>query len=494
MDDSLGHQLHTNKKTSKLLPSSVGDLFFWSFAAIVTALAVRELDGLMADDGFIYWRVARNFVDHGEFTFNLGVRGEVGVTSIAYTLLLSAGWLIRNDMWSVTIAVYVVTTATNALLCLKIGRLLGHRWLGASSATAMVISPWILSTRGLESSLVALLLTAMVFVFLTQRIVFLGVLIGLVPLIRMDAALLALLLIALHIQRQEGSGLRRLVVITVPTTLFSFSLTFLLTGRFLPNTLSAKMAQGRSGFWGTGFQYAKGIWKMPEAFNFNWWFYTVVALAIFGIGYLLVETFEHRSLLIAVALFGIGHYLIYGFVLRTPVYHWYYVPELWAIVLLGGFGFSRIVESAKRGRDGLRAGVGLVLALSIIVFGFGHIPSGYSYKGYDEAGDWLRRNTPRNATVASAEIGVIGWSSRRTIIDFLGLLDERSVDDLKNKDLTSWIYRTKPDYFVTHEPRWHFEKIVDEPWFSSVYTLAFKSSAGVNIFQRSGDVPSAPTP
>jgi hypothetical protein len=75
------------------------------------------------------------------------------------------------------------------------------------------------------------------------------------------------------------------------------------------------------------------------------------------------------------------------------------------------------------------------------------------------------------------------------VIDFLGLLDDESVRDLQNKDLKSWIYRTKPDFFVTHEPRWHFEVVADEPWFASVYELALKGANGVNVYKRVGEVP-----
>lgn len=465
------------------------NIAYWVFSVLVSLLVLRELEGLMADDGFIYWRVARNFADHGDFAFNRGFQDEVGVTSILYTLILSAGRLLHKDMWSVTIAIYSLALATTSLLLIKIGNVLGHKTFGFSAAAIALTSPWFLSTRGLESPIVILLLTCLVYAYISQRFDVLGVLIGIVPIVRLDAALLSVLLIAALILRDKREALRQTILFAVPSVVFSLVITFVLTGAILPNTLSAKMAQGRSGFWGNGFQYAKGIWKMPEAFNFNWWFYSVVLLAFAGLGFLLLEQFEYRDLLLVCVLFGVGHYVTYAFMLRTPVYHWYYVSEVWSLVLLAAFGFARIIETARSQTDGLRLGLGLALALSVGVFGLAHIPTGYSYKGYDEAGDWIRRNSPKTATVASAEIGVIGWTSRRTVIDFLGLLDVDSVRDLRNKDLKSWIYRTKPDFFVTHEPKWHFEVVADEPWFAGVYELALKGANGVNVYKRVGEVP-----
>ena len=494
MDDLVTHTPKINAAMGMQSFNLIRNSFIWVIAAIATAVAIRELNGLMADDGFIYWRVARNFVEHGEFTFNLGSDSEVGVTSIGYTLFLSLGWFLHGNMWHATIGIYVGAMATSAILCHKIGKFIGHAWSGVAAAMALIFSPWMLSTRGLESSLVVLVLTLMLYLYLAQRFGLLGLIMGMTPLVRMDAALLAVLLLGLMLVRPRRTTLKRTLAFGAVSGASSLILTKLLTGRFLPNTMSAKMAQGRSGFWGEGFQYAKGIWKMPETFNFNWWFYSLILLSFLGLGYLIVETFKYRDVLIIVALFGLGHYVVYGFVLRTPAYHWYYIPEIWALVLLGGFGLSRILETALDRRDGLHAAVALALGVSLFLFGVGHIPSGYSYKGYDEAGDWIRRNTPKTASVAAAEIGVIGWSSQRRIVDFLGLLDRQSVEDIEKRDLKSWMHRTKPDYFVTHEPRWHFEVVMDEPWFASAYTMVFKSSTGVNVFGRTGVVPDSSTP
>jgi cytochrome bd-type quinol oxidase subunit 2 len=307
-------------------------------------------------------------------------------------------------------------------------------------------------------------------------------------LVRLDVLLLLLIVLSIHAAKKKLKPISDISKAFIPSAALSFLLIYLLSSQIFPNTMGAKMAQGRSGFWGNGFQYAKNLWLLPDVFSFQTWFYAIVLLAILGISYGLMSE-STKEITIVITLFGVFHYIIYAFVLRTPNYHWYYAPEVWALCILAAIGALGLFADARRLKDSLKYSVALTLTVSALLFGFIQIPKGYSYSAYNEAGDWLRNNTEVNSTVAAAEIGVISWSSRREMIDFLGLLDEVAVQDLKNKDLTSWIYRRKPDYFVAHNPVWHFEKVVELAWFKDVYSIVFETN-GLIVYKRTGEIPS----
>ena len=44
------------------------------------------------------------------------------------------------------------------------------------------------------------------------------------------------------------------------------------------------------------------------------------------------------------------------------------------------------------------------------------------FKGYEFSKQWLRENTPTNASVGTLEVGIIGFHSQRRMIDFAGLI------------------------------------------------------------------------
>ena len=48
-------------------------------------------------------------------------------------------------------------------------------------------------------------------------------------------------------------------------------------------------------------------------------------------------------------------------------------------------------------------------------------------------------------------------------------LDNRDVPALKRRDLTSWLARDRPDYWIVHGPTWPFERAMATPEFKDHY-------------------------
>jgi hypothetical protein len=74
---------------------------------------------------------------------------------------------------------------------------------------------------------------------------------------------------------------------------------------------------------------------------------------------------------------------------------------------------------------------------------------------YRVAGDWLRANTPLDASVGTMEVGILGYYSGRQMIDFAGLIQPQVVsyltDQLNFENAATWAVKTyQPDYLLLH--------------------------------------------
>ncbi|MCB0334531.1 MAG: hypothetical protein KDD55_13590, partial [Bdellovibrionales bacterium] len=73
-------------------------------------------------------------------------------------------------------------------------------------------------------------------------------------------------------------------------------------------------------------------------------------------------------------------------------------------------------------------------------------------------GTWLAQNTPQEAKIATAEIGALGWYSKRYMIDILGLVTPGNSQRLKDQKLSEWLSHYEPDFLVVHDPPWPLEE------------------------------------
>ena len=111
---------------------------------------------------------------------------------------------------------------------------------------------------------------------------------------------------------------------------------------------------------------------------------------------------------------------------------------------------------------------------------------GVQIPSYREAGQWLAANTPPQATVGVADVGLIGYYSQRPMIDFWGLLDRDVADALARRDMVWALYANQPDYLALYgeAPLFGYD-IFKDRWFQSAYEPIHRVPAGkVTIYQR----------
>jgi hypothetical protein len=172
--------------------------------------------------------------------------------------------------------------------------------------------------------------------------------------------------------------------------------------------------------------------------------------------------------------------------LDVPSFPWYYVPPLTVVTLIIGLGLGYLLGD-RRGRSTeqspdsrrptiaiLLPAIGACLLVVLLLSRAAHMRTVSPYRAYRAeyvpVGHWLAGNTPVESDVAAIEIGVIGYLSRRPILDTMGLVSP----DMARHQL-GWVETLvyalnvhQPDYAVAL-PNTAWDGIVDRWWFKKQY-------------------------
>lgn len=471
----------------------------WSSWAAVTLglsllayLMLRRGQDRWADDAYIFFRYAENLVAGEGWSYNPGQVTTNGATSPLWTLILAAVTPFGDIERSVTL-LYAGCLGGAATLTAMALRRSGESVAAVVAALLIVTNPTLLRIRGMESALFLLLCAAVVLVGVhLRRRSAAGVLGGLLVLVRPEGVVLFAFVLVRNWLRDRNSPRRSLVAacaVLAPWFVFS-TIQF---GSPVAGTLAAKAAQGRSGYFGPPFVFARAIGTMVAQ---PWALATLVVAAV-GLWFGLRRR-NSRDLTAVVSGFAGVQYLVYALVLRPPAYLWYLAPTYWALAILAGLaagaagrGARRLVGDrlGSRGAAAARVLGAAAVCVPVVLLSLGGQRRGDLYLGYREAAAWLEDNTPADASVAATEIGVLGWASGRPVVDYLGLLDEQSVQEVGRGDLASWLDREQPDYYVQHLPVWDLEvPSASRDWFARAYRPVFESTedgwSRVRVFER----------
>lgn len=448
-------------------------------------LVVHRTDGQIPDDAFITLRYAQNLIDGHGWVYNLHHPTANAASAPLYTLVLALLGYIVGDVERASTLLFVFTTAASGFLAFAILRKHSMLLGGLAAICLMIVNPWLLATRGLETSAFICLLLLSVLLLGAGKHAALGFALAAATLVRGDAAVFAaVFLVYLWLQTRRIPG-RLLVGAAVAGILWA--ITALATHiPLIPDTLAAKMAQGRSGLWGRSL-YLRGFAAIPKWFGIMDWATVTVLLA--GTGLLLVAGLVALRRYLGPFILGVVLlFAAYGLIIRPPTYHWYYGPQLALMALCGAVTIAVVARAAGENVGGSNAdepgsqryaarrataaslAVAVFMTGAVTAIGWRDIIRGLGPPSYLETASWIRDNTSDDATVALTEIGIVGWYGKRDMIDFLGLLSKDSVHEIAAHDSVSWLSREEPDYWVLHQPQWPgMEAAASEPWFSLAY-------------------------
>ncbi|MFN8560393.1 MAG: hypothetical protein U0703_01875 [Anaerolineae bacterium] len=466
-------------------------------ALVLIALVARALPGTRTiDDAFITFRYSRSIVEGQGFVYNPGVH-TLGTTTPLFALTMAAISKVTGgeDFQWYAIAVSALADAISVVLIFLIARrVIASDWIAALPAALWAISPMSVTfaVGGMETSVNILWMAAATWLYVTRRSqVGIGVCAALGLLTRVDAVLWIAPLFAWQLVDAWIAGRGKSIqmripwrtwvavaVVLLPWVIFSLGY----FGTPLPNSVTAKRYAYLIEPLGALKQlipvYSTPFFEFDTFGSVGAMLGAVVylALSIFG----LVYTARRLPRLLPFLLYPWLYFAAFA-ILNPLIFRWYMAPPLPALMLGIVVGAWALVSQPLRKSPAIRfapvivGAVGVVWLVTSLNAWTLHPDHGLDRPApkmswhalellYQQMGEHLRDDLGVTAQtrVASADIGAIGYFSRATIVDTVGLVtpeltryypvDAALIAPDQNYAIPpQLIYDTQPDYLVTME-------------------------------------------
>lgn len=431
---------------------------------------------IIFDDALITFRVADNLARNQGFVYNLGERVQVTTTPL-YTILLAGGAWLFGSAYQAALPLNLTLSGLIPMLAYALGRRVAGRITGLGGALLLVTAPLLVIAFSMESYLYVTLILATLIAYVKQQPRWAGILAGLTALVRGDAALFGACLLAYDLvaQRRRRWSLI-LPTVLIPAGWYLFALLYF--GNPFPATLNAKVAQGQYDWLGLHFVAGLGVyWQRWVNENDLYAFYLLPALL--GLGLLRAIRTERLWLV----LIGRDVAQISTFYLMSiPAAEWYYAPLMPGLALLTARGIQEIAEVSagqltRRFRVGSGGAVSASVALLLLLVLFTAIypaTSGvisqnpdWKAKVYPDAARWIAQNTSSSASLATIDIGHLGYWSNRPIIDIVGLAQPDVAAYIAQGDFGYALRHYQPDLILIGFT-W-LPEVQSTAWFQEAY-------------------------
>jgi hypothetical protein len=426
----------------------------------------------LIDDTFITLSYASSLRTYVEWGFYHGWISNTA-TSPLNVILISLFNIGIPDIISAAIFLTAVEAFGIVYFLMKISKTQFQNNLFAMTASlSTLLNPLLLSTIGLESFLFCCIFTCSLLCLIRKKPFFLGISLGLLTLTRPDGWLFVSLLVGYYILHQTTREAKtrtfyRLtltyLIIVAPWYLFSW----IHLGSFVPETLFIKIHQDWGGNIVTGVPLYFGKYPLEMAIAF-----ISVPLSIL---FFQKTTSVFKYLL---PFCVITYFLCYLF-FDVPPYHWYYVPILYPIILIGSYGFSVFAHERRLRKTLVVTGLAIPLAGFAMVLSrqcdipphdaFIHSNWGNQTQ-YKAIAQWLSDSiATTQPIIVKGEVGTIAFFCNHRMCNYFtaGQEDSIIVDRLHRKSLISrlcfsvnhlfwkprsyykpfkWTLRLQPDY------------------------------------------------
>ncbi len=436
-----------------------------AFALIVVVLAGRLLPAL-ADDSFIYLRVAANVAGGEGWLYNPGEHANPA-TSVLYTLVVTAiGALAGFGAHTLVIA---WSATLFALLCVHyLAWRESDGWTIAVTITLGAgLGARLLGAVGMETALLLALVSATALAYRRHGDGWqVGLLAGLTALTRPEGIFVLAVIGLLELARRRIAWRSALVAALSLLPWLAFATWAF--GSALSHTAAVKAAQRSYGWWATRPDFLTGFLQQPR------WLWLTLGLAAAGLAVAWLRARKQDEFAFICITFGLLQVLGYH-ALGAPLgYNWYFAPGNFAVdlaILLAGTSLARHLALRTQQATATRAIMACAaLAMLFSITRIGMAPSalpgprGLS-ADYRSAAGWLHAHATPADTVAATEIGYFGWYSGLRVLDIHGLLHPRALPSLRAGNLHWWYdHGEHPRFVLTHVPAWHGEPGSRETW------------------------------
>ena len=209
------------------------------------------------DDGYIVFRIVKNMLAGHGWAYNIAEIHNAS-TSALNTVVLYIGALFSKDIPFVSHTLGTIWILLSGVCAYYLFKKYHDNIIGLITGIILVNHLAWNYTWGIETNL--FIFTLLLFIIFEEQKINSWPLIGILVLIRPDALLIAGLkwLKEFHYKKDLSiKGVVLFILVLLPWAIYSF----MKFGRVFPDTLSEKVWQGSSGFWGHGYIYAKAFAK-----------------------------------------------------------------------------------------------------------------------------------------------------------------------------------------------------------------------------------------
>ena len=434
------------------------------------------------DDALIYLRYIKNFQEGHGLVYNPGERFN-GLTSPFFTFVMLLTSFFYGNLQILSVVISTLFLLATAYFSAK---LFARFWYGMLITSILIVSfKYFYTTIGMETTLFLFLMVLSLYLYKLNSD-FVVITLALLAITRMEGIFLALPLGIDYLIRHKKIPKPIFVLSAILILVLPFLFNKWYYGDFLAATGSAKIGQGKSGFWGYGWIFL----QVDSLFIFfsNWRSIAYALLALAGWGILLLRKNRIAILALIFILLLLGFYGL----LNIPNYHWYYAPFFLFTLIFASFAIEWILLKIGQVKwFSVKAVAVFVLMLSMGMYFKNTLPweGGSRHENYAQIGLWLKAHTPPNASVAMVEVGTIGWYADRQIIDILGLTNPYNAHYIGKGDADSWPIHYQPDYILIHQPLWIHETIAKPLEDSGAYApVASFHIPGYALLHKTGSL------
>jgi arabinofuranosyltransferase len=330
-----------------------------------------------------------------------------------------------------------------------------------------VTPPFIYLTYGMESTLLIMLCALLLCAYQANKMFWVGVFAGLLCITRSEGVLLPLFVLFDYVLKNKRLPHIKYFIAPILFIGASYSFNYFYYGHFLPDSASAKLGQGKSGLWGSGWLFLKYSGYLKSwAFHSN----NLYVIACFACGVLGLWQFRLTMMTRVIVPYLLA-YVAVCTAAGVPNYHWYYTPLFAFGSVYAALGVIALLQH-RRGLVGKWLGmpVAIILGIYILYWGclYSNQPAG-PHEPYRQIGLWIKQNTAPSAKIAMVEIGTVGWYSERHIIDILGLVTPLNAEFIAERKFSEWLNHYSPDYILLHEPLLSHEQSANDPRIANGY-------------------------
>ena len=439
-----------------------------ALALTLVYLLSAPVFGLPFDDSYISLLFARNLANHGFLTFD-GETASAGATSLLHVAILALPIKLGVDPVKASVAAGVVLhLALVPAVYWLAWTIFRDRLVSTLAGASVGVIGYLAfdALNGMETTLFLLVSTLAAAAFLSarddRRLLLAGAFAALTVLGRPEGVLLvgAMALYYVLDPRREGEALassqsaRRLALLVAPSAAALLGLAFFYwaaTGSFSPGTATAKLLFFREFELPlqTKFNMANGGIANFMAPLLPW-----LALAAFGVR-------RREALLFAFVWvpFIIMYFLLFP---GGLTHYWYRYQHLFlpAIAVFAAGGAVSLVRGRTyRTNDLVSAGVLAVVLLGAVAFQYESFRDNYAADVQLNQGRqvalarYLNELVPPGQTIATHDIGAIGYYTEREVIDLVGLVNPDVIEYHDGRHLWAYIDQARPDYLVVF-PNW----------------------------------------